>query len=340
MITCPVSGGSNRFGAMMAKDESGFSGPGGGVISPQKSSLTDVVDPGTVLQSKIEGFNETVRPQGWRMEVNLVATSPVFETGLKYLSTGQDLLLPLCLNNGYYDRENIYRMLQFAASFSNHVQVFTTEGPARRNEMAKDKPPGEAIAKAHLGGNKLRNFYAQSLDPKDKTTPLVAKAFSCLDYQETVQEKKARKKLSKERSLEDSSWKFIYRDKAYIRSRKELRTLYYRSSAFQNDVRANTEYVLLKRFNLTALRPKQLALGARYVLEELAMILSYIRLGPEAKPLQDHGSNGFNYIYNESWPVFENLMNGVYDGQPRQQIGFVIAELNPKDSKMGETLLA
>lgn len=330
MITCSVSGASNRFGTMMAKDESGFSGPAGGVLSTQKPSPSGVVDSRTILCNRIEQFNETVRLQGWRMEVNLVATSPVFETGLKYLSTGQDLLLPLCLNNGYYDRDNICRMLQFVASFSKHVQIFTTEGPARRNEMAKGKLEGESIAKVHLGGNKLRNFYAKSLSRIAEHTPLASKALSCLDYQETMQEKKARKKLSKERSLEDSSWKFIYRDQAYLDSYAYLKDLYADNEAFRNDIQANTRNVLLKRFNLTALGPEQFADGVEYVLEELAMILSYSRLGPDAKSLQDHGAKGFNYIYYESWPVFENLMNGAYDGTVREEIGFVIAELNPK----------
>ena len=86
----------------------------------------------------------------------------------------------------------------------------------------------------------------------------------------------------------------------------------------------------MSRIGITGNVDVVLATGIKYVLEELAFILSYQTLELSTKPVSDHGVGGFNYLYYESWPVFENLVNGKYDNRFKKGIGFVIA-------KIGET---
>ena len=89
------------------------------------------------------------------MTVHTDLTGQVFETGSKYLDEGQDLLLALCLNNGYYKRESIYRMLKSVLAFSKNVHVFTTAGPAKHNYRALGRPENEVIRDTRLAGNRL-----------------------------------------------------------------------------------------------------------------------------------------------------------------------------------------
>lgn len=238
------------------------------------------------------------------MNVSFEAPSPIFETGLHYLESGTDLLLALCLNNGYYNRENIYRMLTFALSFSKRVQVFTTDGPAKHNYRAFGKPEDEVIRDTRLARNRLRNQCNAGLARFNAHLP-----------------------LSEHRTITFLDWASIYKDAAYQISYQNLKNLYHNRADFKKDIDQTSAHVLLTRIGITKNVEAVLPIAIKYVLEELAFILSYQRLSPENKPFADHGANGFNYIYYESWPVFENLANGEYDNQRKEGIGFVIAKI-------------
>ena len=63
------------------------------------------------------------------------------------------------------------------------------------------------------------------------------------------------------------------------------------------------------------------------MLEELAFMRSYSRLDAATKPVSNHGQGGFNYIYYESWPVFEKLVNGAYGVPTSEEVGYVVAKV-------------
>ncbi len=110
------------------------------------------------FEDRLESFNNNVRPEGWRMDILSKGDSLVFRNGLRYLEDGEDFLLAICLNNGYYKRENIYRMIKFALNFSKRVQVFTTDGPAKHNHFALGESETKAARETRLDRNHLRNL--------------------------------------------------------------------------------------------------------------------------------------------------------------------------------------
>ncbi len=256
------------------------------------------------IKEQLESFNSQIQSEAWRMDVRLEADSLIFKTGFRYLEKGEDLLLAICLNNGYYKRDSIYQMLKFSLNFSKRVQVFTTDGPAKHNYLARGKLETEAIRETRLHKNRLQNQCNAGLERINATLP------ENFRYTLTYLE-----------------WKNIYKDKSYLDSYARVKQLYVSSEQFKNDIEETSRQVLLNRIGIQSHVEAVLSVGIEYVFEELAFILSYSALGPQTKPLADHGKKGFNYIYYEPWPVFEKLVNGEYDNQPKREIGFVIAKI-------------
>lgn len=256
------------------------------------------------LEEKIIGFNKEIQPEGWQMEVSFNADTPVLTNGLKYLSDNSDLLLAMCLNNGYYNRENIYRMLKFALSFSNCVQIFITDGPAKHNYLALGKEKDKIPAVTRLARNRLRNQCNEGLRRINVELP-----------------------ESERRAVTFMEWEDIYKDQTYQDSYKALKDLYAANSEFKKDIDDSSEKVLLNRIGIEKEVEAVLSIGIEYVVEELAFILAYSKLEAATKPVSDHGNQGFSYFYYENWPVFEKLANGIYDQKPKDGIGFVIAKI-------------
>src|SRR3989344_6419360 len=123
------------------------------------------------IETQLESFNSQVQQEGWRMDVQLEANSPILKNGLRFLEDNQDLLLAICLNNGYYKRENIHRMLKFALNISKRVTIFTTDGPAKHNYLALGKSETEAIRETRLNKNRLQNLCAIALERINATLP-------------------------------------------------------------------------------------------------------------------------------------------------------------------------
>jgi tRNA-dependent cyclodipeptide synthase len=256
------------------------------------------------LQTKVDAFNTRVLSEGWGMQFSYHAETPITSAGLRYLNTEADLLLAMCLNNGYYNRENIYRMLKFALNFSKRVQIFTTDGPAKHNYAALGKAKEKIPAVTRLARNRLRN--------------------QCIDSLARIN---AELLPSEQRIVTFMDWEAIYKDTAYIDSYKRLKNLYATNAEFHKDIDDTSERVLLHRIGIEKEVRSALSIGIEYVLEELAFILAYKSLGASSKPIQDHGVQGFSYFYYEPWSVFEKLVNGSYDSEVKEGIGFAIVKI-------------
>lgn len=253
-------------------------------------------------------FNSQISKEGWRIDVRFEADSLIFCNGLKYLQSDEDFLLAICLNNGYYKRENIYRMIKFALNFSKRVQIFTTDGPAKHNHYALGESETKTARETRLDRNHLRNLCRDGLERINADLPATA-----------------------QRTLTFLEWNDIYQDRAYIDNYAEVKTLYNKNKHLQNDVQDNTRQVLSKRMGIQSSIDSALAIGIEYTLEELAFILSYSGLNAKTKPIPDHGANKFNYTYYEPWIVLENYVNGAYGNKPREGIGFVITKITGLD---------
>lgn len=259
------------------------------------------------LRNEIEEFNKRVADESWGMQVSFDTPSAIHEKGLELLGQKGDMLLAMCLNNGYYNRDNIYKMLSFSLAFSDRVQIFTTDGPAKHNYFARGYNEADAEKSTRTKKNRLINQCNDGLEKINAKLP-----------------------EDQQKSISFMVWADIYVDPAYQDTYAATKNLYETSDAFKKDIDETSRQVLMNRIGIESKVDEVLSVGVEYVLEELAFIVSYRNLKPETKPVSDHGNNGFSYMYYEPWLVFENLINGVYD-EPKEGIGFILAKIT--DSK-------
>ena len=120
--------------------------------------------------------------ENWQADAVLdVLNEPILHKGLDLLAAKGDLLLAICLNNGYYNAENTYRMLRFANAFSSRIQIFFTDGPAKHNYRAMGKTEAEIMRKCRLHRNRLRNHCERALERIGATESQVAQ-FAYMDW--------------------------------------------------------------------------------------------------------------------------------------------------------------
>jgi len=218
------------------------------------------------------------------------------------------MLVPICLNNGYYTREQIRVLLEFAASATPQVSVFFTDGPAVHNYLACGETPAGARRECRRHANRLRNHFAAAM-----------------------QSLNASRHESDGRNIELLEWDHIYESEAYRRCFEYLLTLYHRNDTFRRDTCETTRQVLERKLDTQRLqRLKQidvqqaLKTAVHYSIEELAFLLAFqtdtlfSRMPCASRP----SSGRYLYVYYQRWPVFEKLVDGYYDGEERGDIGF------------------
>ncbi|MDB5260545.1 MAG: uncharacterized protein JWN37_776 [Candidatus Nomurabacteria bacterium] len=256
------------------------------------------------LKNEIAGLNKRVENHNWQAVVILNDEGlPIRKRGVEFLNRKQDLLLAICLNNGYYNRENIYRMLRFSLNFSNRVSVFFTDGPAKHNFRAKGYSEDKVLREARLDRNRLRNHCLAALERIKIEEPENKSKVIFLD------------------------WVDIYKDETYLKEYECLMTLYEENLEFHKDINTTTAKVLKNRLQEGEDINSKVPIAIKYVIEEMAFILAYPNLSETTKQNTNHGANGFSYTYYEPWPVFENLVEGKYDGIVREKIGFILVKI-------------
>ena len=243
---------------------------------------------------------------------------PVFRRGAEMLALRERMLIPICLNNGYYTREKVFQLLLFASRASRQVSIFFTDGPARHNYLAIGKTAKEAERECRRHLNRLRNHCVAAVDKIniDRQTAAVFEVYF-------------------------NDWNSIYGDSFYQLESRRLLRLYQRDDRFRSDVRRTTQEVLKKKVAVPAdsFQSNELELESvvdraiHYSLEELAFLLTYSKRLDHLEALKapyNQMRNGtrasFVYVYNQRWPVFENLVDGAYDGNEHREIGFHIVD--------------
>jgi tRNA-dependent cyclodipeptide synthase len=246
------------------------------------------------LSNEIKLFNQSANKEGWSISLDsLAAGGVVFKRGLRILSNSGPMLVAVCLNNGYYTRERIRHLLEFAAHFSNQVTIFFTDGPAVHNYMAWGSDREEALRKARKQRNRLQN--------------------ACIEATEHIKQRYAF-----EVSFID--WADIYRRRDYQHEYERLSQLFSLSSEFSTDLVRETEQALSSHEQVS---DHAIEIASKYPLEELAFLLTYNKIAAEFAGSQSQRID-FAYLYHLRWPLLENLVDGKYDGFVRSNLGFVI----------------
>lgn len=271
-----------------------------------------VVIPQLQVQSRLAdnliSLNHAVANFGWSAAIDAEShRSPVRTRGLRLLESGGTLVIPICLNNGYYKRETVHHLIRTAAALSNSISIFFTDGPSKHNYIAAGKSESSALRDCRRHFNRLRNFCVSGVDilPTD---------------------------LRSNFDLDLHRWSRIYKRSDWQEEFRYLLNLYESRELFRDEVRSTTRQVLEKRMGCIDLEQRT-DVAINYTLEELAFILIASRRTAELENSRagrgkiEGASTPFAYIYYESWPVMERLVDGCYDGIVRENIGFCILDL-------------
>ena len=239
----------------------------------------------------------------WLVEINGgIVDSDIFRTGMRVLRKRGHILLAICLNNGYYKRRRIAKLIQVAASLSDQVTIFFTDGPAKHNYLALGQSERQAIKQTRKQYNQLKNAC-------DEAILRVANDHTKFTF---------------------INWNDVYSRDDYIATYNDLALLYNSNQQFKSDVRDATREVLRRTHSHSDIEAA-VDVGIKYSLEELALLAMYedIAAGLPSPAPRD---SDFAYIYYMRWEILEKLVSGIYDGRQRNHIGCVVLHVSEKQS--------
>jgi tRNA-dependent cyclodipeptide synthase len=241
---------------------------------------------------------------------------PLFARGNRMIMERERMLLPICLNNSYYTREQVFSLLHFASQNSKQVSVFFTDGPARHNYLAIGKTEKEARRECQRHLNRLRNHCHAAIARIN-----------------------AGNEISEPFLVTFIDWESIYSSGLFQNEYHRLLSVYQQNECFREDVRRTTHEVLrkkvavpiqklcLQQFNMNSI----VDIAVHYSLEELAFLMTYAKsVESEAFASAEKSAADppipFVYVYYQRWPVFERLTEGFYDRITRPEIGFYLID--------------
>lgn len=241
--------------------------------------------------------------QGWRASLDSdVPDAAIFRTGLRVLCDRGPVLLAICLNNGYYKRSRIRRLIQATVALSPRVTIFFTDGPAKHNYLALGRSAQYATNQTRKQRNQLMNSCLEAITVIRETNPEVNVGFI--------------------------NWADIYSHMSYKSTYVYLMRLYEQCKRFYDEVRQSTRDVLM-RDRRGEDEEAIVDVGVQYSIEELAFLLAYEHMVGEARGL---ASEEFVYLYYLRWEILENLVNGAYDGVVRSSVGFAVLTAAPDNA--------
>lgn len=264
------------------------------------ASFGDVLQPRMTPNHNFSDRLTDCSDANWTVRINDdVDDSDVFQTGMSVLRRRGHVLVAICLNNGYYKRSRIEKLLQVAASLSPEVTVFFTDGPAVHNYLALGRSESYALKQTRKQYHQLRNACDETIA-----------------------------RLHGLASFRFIDWASVYARTDYRTTYSELLELYNTNHRFRHEVRQATQAVLARHQSNRDLEAA-VDIGILYSLEELAFLSCYDAMALElVRPTS--GDPQFAYIYHLRWDILERLANGVYDGIKRPNLGFIVLSIQPR----------
>jgi tRNA-dependent cyclodipeptide synthase len=202
------------------------------------------------------------------------------EIGLIWMSAG----------NSYFSEENIGKLLRFADKEFKRILIVSPSKPAEHTFRALGYDEKEAVRKAKLNSNLLKNRALRELSKVNHRNK-----FQIVDWEKEVVE-----------------------SEAYKESLDEMQRLYDENPEFREDARETTRKVIADKSEGLENVERAIDEAVLYLLEELAFILSCPKR---------YSMDKVAYIYHKEWEIYEDLITGKYDVHNRKQFRFVLARI-------------
>jgi cyclo(L-tyrosyl-L-tyrosyl) synthase len=220
-----------------------------------------------------------------KMEIQEGLTGTAFENGYKIVQNRGLAIIGMSPGNSYFKKDRIDELLKYCTDCFSQVRIMIADKPAEHTYKAMGYDFTEAERKARLNGNTLQNHSQKSIDGIIGDIKLV--------------------------EWEDE----IAPNETYQRECAKIQKMYQDNNLFRHDIRETTKSVLDGKLKEKIEIEEAIDEGVHYLLKELAFVLA----SPEMFDV-----NGVTYVYHNNWLIFEDLINGKYDGKMRNDLGFVI----------------
>lgn len=200
-------------------------------------------------------------------------------------------IVGMSIGNSYFSEANIEEILKIVMEKYGRTVILIPDIPAISTFVALGYPENRARKKVSQASNTIKNK--------------VHRVISRLEL--------------KEEKIWFVNWnEEIEPNEIYKNEYRKITDLYSTKNLFQKDIQNATEKVLLsnnreKPFDMD----QAVNIGIEYILAEFAFI-EFIRKYLNADMI--------DVVYHRNWNVYENYMNGIYDGLPKNYLGFWIPE--------------
>ncbi len=212
--------------------------------------------------------------------------SAVHSNGTTILAERGTFIVGMSPGNSYFNEARVHEILSWATTHSDDVRVMIPDLPSVYTLRARGERKPEQ--KARLNGNNLANKCKRAIEQ------IAARGMhahiNLIHWSEDIE-----------------------RNESYKASLQQITELYAENAIFRTDVRNTTRCVLESHCTESGIEAA-ITEGSKYLLCELAFL--------QASPAVLRVSRAA-YVYHRNWPVFENLINGTYDGKARMNIGTI-----------------
>jgi tRNA-dependent cyclodipeptide synthase len=191
--------------------------------------------------------------------------------------------------NSFFTDNEVENLLEQVFSKYTEAVIFIPDIPAQNTYKALGYDEKDARRKAILKGNNLRNKFQRMGD---------------------------RMGIQRE-TLSFVDWKKMEKDERYQNAFSDIRQLYTTNDVFQKSAQKTTFQVLQNYDANKEWSDDEIEIGVEYLLCELA----YMQSAPEIL-----GCEKVLYVYNKRWPVYEDLISGVFDKKERKNQHFWLIE--------------
>lgn len=213
-----------------------------------------------------------------------------FKTGYTVLENKGVAIVGMSPGNSYFKQDTIHTLLSFAQKAFSKVIIMIPDKPAIHTYKAIGYSSLEAEKIARRAGNRLRNCAQISIDA------LKAGRAEC--------------------SIAVFDWYGdIETNKQYGTQKQYIYNLYRTNEQFRKDVRATTAEVIRPRLKQDRELESSCDVAIHFLLEELAFLVACPAIFEQS----------IAYIYHHRWPIWENLINGVYD-DVKKELGFLVIQ--------------
>ena len=218
------------------------------------------------------------------IQKNLIGT--VFKTGYNVFNEKGCVIVGLSQGNSYFKVDLINNLLNFCKNNFSFVNIMNADKPSIYTYLALGHSLEKSVKKANKNGKLLTNHCNKFISKS------LSSKFNLFDWGVEIDSNK------------------IYQDEL-----KRLKVLFESNLKFKDDVCNTTKSVLENKILDVSKLDLGISIGVNYLLCELAFLSVSCDL---------FGIDKIAYIYHNRWEVFENFVNGVYDGKINKNVGFII----------------